>query len=505
VVPTAEVSDAEVYDVVVVGGGPGGYAVALYGAAAGLRIAVVEKDKVGGTCLHRGCVPAKELLETASVMRTVAGAKEFGVQASQPSVDFSASQARKAKVVDQLWRGLSGLLRSRGVTILTGTGRLEVPGPDGVHRVRVDPAAPGASAAAASGGRGADRSGSGGEAVELLGRHVVLASGSVPRTIPGFEVDGTLVLTSDEVLSLETLPRSVAIIGGGVVGCEFASMFADLGVQVVLLEALPRLLPVCDPDVVEVLVRSLRRRGVTVHTGVRVLGHAPNGTGTTVSFAEGDEGEATSVTVDAVVVSVGRRPRTEGLLAEGTGVELADGGYVRTDERMRTTAPNVYAIGDLVATPQLAHVGFAEAIVAVKDILGEPVVPVDYDRVPWCIYTHPEVAATGLSEQAARDAGFDVVVKKDPIAGNSRARILGETDGLVKVVAEREPSGRVGRILGVHMVGPWVTEQLGQAYLSVNWEATVEEVGHLVQPHPTLSEAFGETALALTGRGLHVG
>jgi dihydrolipoamide dehydrogenase len=474
------ISTPEVHDLVVIGGGPGGYAAALYGAAAGLSVAVVEKDKVGGTCLHRGCIPAKEFLETAAVLRTVAGAKEFGIQASQPTVDFATSQARKQKVVDQLHRGLEGLMRSRSITIVTGRGRLLAEVRDGARVVRVEDGS------------------SDGE--ELLGRHVILAMGSVPRTIPGFEVDGRLVMDSDDVLDLSGLPGSVAVIGGGAIGCEFASMFSDLGSQVTLLEVLPQLLVNCDRDVADVVARSFRRRGVVVHTGVSVTGHTPNGTGTTVHFGDGQ-----SVQVDAVVVSVGRRPLTEGALDAGSGVELDDRGYVVVNEYMRTSAPHVYAVGDVVNTPQLAHVGFAEAIVAIKDQLGEPVAPVDYARVPWGIYCNPEVAFAGYSEDGAKAAGFDVVVKKDPYGGNSRARIIGETDGLVKVIAERGPDGRAGRLIGVHMVGPWVTEQLGQGYLSVNWEATPEEVGQFIQPHPTLSEAFGETVLALTGRGLHVG
>jgi len=252
--------------------------------------------------------------------------------------------------------------------------------------------------------------------------------------------------------------------------------------------------------VVGVVARSFRKRGINVHTGVTVTGHSPNGAGTTVGFGEGE-----SVTVDAVVVSVGRRPLTEGLLAEGTGVTLDDRGFVVVDEYQRTAAPGVWAVGDVVNTPQLAHVGFAEGILAIKVMLGEPAFPVDYSRVPWAIYCHPEVAFAGLTEAQAKEAGIDVVVKKDPYGGNSRARIVGETDGLVKVVAQRLPDGRAGRILGVHMVGPWVTEQLGQGYMAVNWEATPEEIGQFIQPHPTLSEAFGETVLALTGRGLHVG
>ena len=277
-------------------------------------------------------------------------------------------------------------------------------------------------------------------------------------------------------------------------------MFADLGAKVTILEALPNLLPGCDEDVVKQLTRAFNNRGITVHTGVQVKGHSPRGAGPTVTY-----GAAQSLDVEMVVVSVGRRPYTEKLVEPGTSVVVDARGFVVTDEFQRTGEPSVWAVGDVVNTPQLAHVGFAEGIIAVKSMLGEPVLPVEYTRVPWCIYCHPEVAFAGLSEAAARERGFDVVVEKDPFGGNSRARILGDTEGLVKIIAERGPDGRAGRILGVHMVGPWVTEQLGQGYLAVNWEATVDEVAQFLQPHPTLSESFGETALALTGRGLHVG
>ena len=463
------VPTADQYDVVVIGGGPGGYATALYAASAGLSVAVVEKDKVGGTCLHRGCIPAKELLETAAVYRTVAGAKEFGVQAEQPALDFSVSQQRKQKVVDQLWKGLQGLMKRRRITTVAGTGQL---GPDRTVKVS--------------------------DGTELQGSHVVLATGSVPRTIPGFEPDGRYVMTSDEVLVLDELPATAVVIGGGAIGCEFASMMSDLGVQVTLLEALPKLLPGCDKDVVDVVSRSFEKRGIDVKVGVTVKGHKPVDGTTTVLYGEGEQ-----LTVDAVVVSVGRRPLSEELLGEGTAVVVDERGFVEVDERCRTAEPGVYAVGDVVATPQLAHVGFAEAIVAVKDMLGEDPVPVDYAAVPWCIYCRPEVAFAGLSEEAAREAGYDVVVKKDPYGGNGRALIVGEAEGLVKVIAEKGADGRAGRILGVHMVGPWVTEQLGQAYLSVNWEATPEEVAQFIQPHPSLSETFGETVLAMTGRSLH--
>ncbi len=445
---------------------------------AGLSIAIVERDKVGGTCLHRGCVPAKEFLETASVHRAVVGAGEFGIAVGgEPVVDFAVSQARKATVVDQLYRGLSGLLKGRKVTVLSGTGMLLAG-----HRVRV-----------------VDGEDAG---TEIVGRHVVLAAGSVPRTLPGLDVDGELVLTSDEFLDLDRLPSSVAVVGGGAIGCEFASLLSDLGSKVTVLEFLPTILAACDSDVASVVARSFRKRGIDIVTGVEVHGHSPkpDRSGTVVRYGGGEE-----LDVQAVVVSVGRRPRTEGLLAEGTGVVLDERGFVVANRYQQTHAEGVWAVGDLVAgTPQLAHVGFAEAIVVIRGILGEPTTPVDYDRVPWAIYCHPEVAFAGLTEAQALERGISVVTKKDPFGGNSRARIIGETEGLVKVVAERRLDGSTGRILGVHMVGPWVTEQLGSGYLAVNWEATPQEVGFFIQPHPSLSETFGETVLALTGRGLHV-
>ncbi|MGI9079575.1 MAG: dihydrolipoyl dehydrogenase [Acidimicrobiales bacterium] len=463
------VPSAQHFDLVVIGGGPGGYGAALYGAAAGLSVALVERDKVGGTCLHRGCIPAKQFLETATVFRTVSSAREFGVRADAPTTEFANSQARKQKVVEQLWKGLQGLMASRKITTFTGTGTL---GPD--HAVTVD------------------------DGTELVGTHVVLASGSAPRTLPGFDVDGRRVCTSDEVLDLERLPETAVVVGGGAIGCEFASMMSDLGTRVTLLEALPRLLPGCDEDVVKVVMRSFEKRGIDVHTDVAVHSHTPEGDRTTVSYGDGE-----TVTVDMVVMSVGRRPLAETLGLDNTIVEVDERGFVVVDDHLRTGEDGVYALGDLVNTPQLAHVGFAEAVVAVKDMLGENPVPVDHKKVPWCIYCFPEVAFAGLSEQAARDAGFEVSVSKHRFSGNSRALIIGEPDGLVKVIAERLPDGSAGRLLGVHMVGPMVTEQLAEGWLAVNWEATPAEISEYIHPHPTLSETFGETVMALTGRGLH--
>jgi dihydrolipoamide dehydrogenase len=464
---------ADQFDVVVIGGGPGGYAAALYGAAAGLNVCLIERDKVGGTCLHRGCIPAKELLESAHVMRTVAHAADFGVETSAPTITLATTMARKQQVIDGLWKGLDGLLKSRKVTVLNGTGRFRG---GGTVQVGLND----------------------GSSQTVEGRNVILASGSAPRTIPGFEVDGRYVLTSDEVLAINELPATAAVIGGGAIGCEFASFLVDVGVKVTLLEGLPKILPGADADVANVVLRSLKKRGIDVRTGVKVLGHEPTGS-TTRILLEG----ADPVEVEKVVISVGRRPLSESLGLDGTGVEVDERGFVKVDDTCRTSVANVYAVGDLIATPQLAHVGFAEAIVAIKDILGENPVPVDYGRVPMAIYCHPEVAYAGHSEESAREAGHDIVVSKHQYRGNGRAMIVGDVEGMVKVIAAKDAEGRAGQILGVHMVGPWVTEQLGQAYLAVNWEATVDEVAHYIQPHPTLSELFGETVMALTGRGLH--
>ena len=460
------------FDLIVIGGGPGGYGAALYGASAGLRVAVVEKDKVGGTCLHRGCIPAKELLETAHVFRSIGHAADFGVEAGAPTLRWGTTMARKTQVVDGLFNGLSGLLKHRKVTLFAGTGTLR-----------------------------ADRSvlvtGADGETAQLTGDAVVLAAGSVPRTIPGFDVGGP-ILTSDEVFELTELPGRVAVIGGGAIGCEFASMLSDLGSQVTILEALPQVLPGVDKDVVATVLRSFKGRGIEVRTGVKVTGHTPGGTGTSLTVEGADPLE-----VDAVIVSVGRRPLSDSLGLDGTGVVVDERGYIQVDELCRTAVDGVWAVGDVIATPGLAHIGYAEAILVVKQLRGEEAVPVDYAKVPWCIYCQPEVAFVGLSEQAARDAGFDVVVSKHRWGGNSRALIIGDTEGMVKVIAEKRADGTADRVLGVHMSGPWVTEQLGQGYLAVNWEATVDDIAHFIQPHPSLSESFGEAVLSLTGRSLN--
>jgi len=468
------VSDS--FDLVVIGGGPGGYSAALYGASAGLKVAMVEKDALGGTCLNRGCIPAKAFLETAAVKRHVEHAADFGIDASAPSVNFAVTQARKQKIVAGLVGGIAAMCKGRKVEVFNGVGSL---GAD--HTVSI------ASADATA---------------TITGDSVLLATGSVPRLIPNFERGGP-IMTSDEVLDLDYVPSRVAVIGGGAIGCEFASTFADLGAKVTILEFLPKILPGLDADVANVVVRSFKKKQIDIRTGVKVTGHTPNGSGaTTVQFGP-EGGAAESVEVDACIVSVGRRPYADQLGLGGTAVKVTDRGFVDVDEFCRTGEPGVYAVGDLIDTPQLAHVGYAEAILVVKQIVGENPMPVMYDRVPWAIYCHPEVAWAGPGEDACKEAGIDVVVGKHPFKFNSRAQIVGETEGMVKVVARKNPDGSAGQVLGVHMVGPWVTEQLVGGYLAVNWEATVAEVAEFIQPHPSLTELFGESVMSLTGRSMN--
>jgi dihydrolipoamide dehydrogenase len=462
------------FDLVVIGGGPGGYSAALYGASAGLSVALVEKDVLGGTCLNRGCIPAKAFLETAAVKRHVDHASDFGIDSpGQATVDFARTQERKQGIVTGLVKGIAAMCKGRKVEVFDGVGSLGA-------------------------GRTVSVSMADGSSASITGDAVMLASGSVPRLIPGFERGGP-IMTSDEVLDLDRVPDRVVVIGGGAIGCEFASTFADLGSEVTILEGLPKILPGLDADLAKVVEKSFKKKKIAIRTGVMVNGHTPNGSGgTTVSFGDGE-----TVEVDAVVVSVGRRPFADELGLDGTGVVVDERGFVVVDEYCRTGEPGVYAVGDLIATPQLAHVAYAEAIVVVKQVLGETPMPVMYDRVPWAIYCHPEVAWAGPDEEQARAAGHDVIVAKHPFKFNSRAQIIGETEGLVKIIARRNPDGSAGQVLGVHMVGPWVTEQLSGGYLAVNWEASVEEIAEFIQPHPSLSELFGETVMTLTGRNFN--
>jgi dihydrolipoamide dehydrogenase len=462
------------YDIVVLGGGPGGYAAALYAASAGQRVALVEKRDLGGTCLNRGCIPAKALLHAAEVYRTVGHAADFGINVGEGatlSADWPAVNKRKSGIVSTLQKGLAGLLKRRKVTVVNGFGSLT---PSGAVSV---------------------------DGQTLTGKAVIICAGSEPRSLPGLEIDGTRIVTSDHATNSDaaSLPERVAVIGGGVIGSEFASVYTDFGVQTTLLEALPNgVLPVGpDRDTANILARALAKRGTAIHAEARVGAVEATSNGLLVPF-ETPKG-SDKIEVDQLLVAIGRRPVSEGMGLAEAGVTVSDRGFIDVDTAtMVTSRPGVYAIGDCVPTPGLAHVAYAEAVVAVQAILGENPAPVDYGKVPWVVYTHPEVAWAGMTEAEARAAGHDIEVHKHSFAGNGRAMILGDTDGLVKVVAARG-----GPILGVHLAGPWVSELLHEGYLAVNWEALPSDVGALIHAHPSLSEAIGETMIPFSGRSLH--
>jgi len=456
-----------VYDVVVIGGGPGGYASALYAHNFGLSVALIEKDRVGGTCLVRGCIPAKTWLHAAEVFTTVKSAATFGVTTSEPTVDWPTALARKNQVVDQLVKGLSGLLKARNVDVLDGFGRLV----DG-----------GVSVALADGSE-----------QTLEAKNVILATGSVPRAIPGFDFNGTTVISSNEALDWESQPGRVAIVGGGVIGCEFASMLADFGSEVHVFDVAPQLLPGTDADAVKVLLREFKKKKVKVHTDTSVS--APKIVDGGVRLSYGDA----SVEVDVVLVSVGRAPLTENVGIEEAGIAL-DRGYVPVDlETMQTSKPGVYAVGDIVAaTPQLAHAGFAEGIAAIEHIATGIAKPVDYNAIPLVVYTHPEVASVGLSEQAARDKGLDIEVTTHGMRGIGRAIIQGQVSGMVKLIHETD-----GPILGATVVGPGAGEMIHELMYTVAWEALPGEAAALIHAHPTVAESIGETLLSASGKSLH--
>lgn len=457
------------HDIVIVGGGPGGYAAALYAHNFGLDVVLVEKERVGGTCLIRGCIPAKTWLQAAEVFTTVRDSAEFGVNTSEPTFDWAKGLERKNKVVDGLVRGLSGLLKQRKVEVVDGFGRLT--GPNSV------------SVETSEGER------------TIEARHVIVATGSVPSTIPNFDLDGKFIVSSDHALDWEAQPERVAIIGAGIIGCEFASLLADLGSEVTVFELLDHVLPGVDAAAGKELQKHLRRRGVTFHTGTAVGAPQVGDKSVTLTWGDGE-----SLEVDVVLVAVGRRPITDGIGLETTKAQVNERGYVTVDLiTMQTDDPSVYAVGDVVAdTPGLAHGAFAEAIAAVTHIATGEVAPVDYRALPNVVYTHPEVAEVGLSEEKAKEAGYDVEVHAHSFVGVGRAIIVGQNQGTVRIVAEKD-----GPIIGASVVGPHAGEMIHELMYAVGWEALPAEAAAFVHAHPTLSEAVGETLLASSGRSLH--
>jgi dihydrolipoamide dehydrogenase len=450
------------YDIVILGGGSGGYACALRAAELGKRVALIEKDKVGGTCLHRGCIPTKALLHAAEVADLAREGSAFGVRSSLDGIDMDGVNAYKDKVVTRLWKGLTGLIASRKIEVIEGDGKLVSP-----TAVRV------------------------GDRV-IEGAHVVLATGSESRSLPGLEIDGNRVITSEQALQLGRVPASVVILGGGVIGVEFASVWRSFGAEVTIVEMLPHLLPTEEESSSKLLERAFRRRGIGFKLGTRFESVKDTGSGLTVSLAGG-------ATIDAemMLVAVGRGPVSAGLGYDEAGVAM-DRGFVLVDEYCQTNIATISALGDLRPGLQLAHVGFAEGIMVAERLAGLPVVPIDYDGVPRITYSDPEVASVGITAATAAARGIDFTEFTYDLAGNGKSQIL-QTAGAAKVIA----TAGGGPVLGIHLVGARAGDLIAEAQLIYNWEAVPADVAQLIHPHPTQSEAIGEAFLALAGKPLH--
>ncbi|WP_198412500.1 dihydrolipoyl dehydrogenase [Nocardioides mangrovicus] len=450
------------YDVVVLGAGSGGYACALRAAELGLSVALIEKDRLGGTCLHVGCIPTKALLHAAEVADAARESEQFGVRATLEGIDMAGVNGYKDAVVGRLFKGLTGLVKGRGIEVVEGAGRLTSP-------TTVDVAG-----------------------TTYTGRHVVLATGSYPRSLPGLEVDGERVLTSEQALRLDSVPASVVVLGGGVIGCEFASVWRSFGAEVTIVEALPHLVPLEDEASSKALERAFRKRGIAFRTDTRFESVKVGDDAVQVTVAGGDTIEA-----DLLLVAVGRGPVTDKLGYAEQGVAM-ERGFVTTDERCRTSVPEVYAVGDIVPGLQLAHRGFAQGIFVAEDIAGLAPRPVEEVTIPRVTYCEPEVASVGLTEAQAREQyGEEIETLTYDLAGNGKSQIL-RTAGFVKLVRRTE-----GPVVGVHMVGARVGELVGEAQLVVGWEAHPDDVAPLVHAHPTQNEALGEAHLALAGKPLH--
>ena len=449
------------FDLVILGGGSGGYACALRAAQLGKNVALIESGKLGGTCLHRGCIPTKALLHSGEIADSAREASTFGVNAQFLSMDMVAVNAYKDGVISKLHKGLQGLVKSRNITFVDGHGRL-------VSKDTVE----------ANGER-------------YTGTNVVLATGSYAKSLPGLEIDGVRVMTSDHATNLSYVPKSVIVLGGGVIGCEFASVWKSFGAEVTIIEGLPHLVALEDESSSKQLERAYRKRGINFELGVRFKSHTVTADGVTVELEDGK-----TFTADVLLVAVGRGPVSANLGYEEQGITM-DRGYVLVDDKCRTNVPGIWAVGDLIPTLQLAHVGFGEGILVAEEICGLNPRPINYDGVPRVTYSEPEVASVGLTTAQAKERGHDVVELNYDLAGNGKAQIL-RTAGSIKLVSQKG-----GPVLGIHMVGARVGELLAEAQLIFNWEATADDVAPLIHAHPTLSEAMGEAHMALAGKPLH--
>jgi dihydrolipoamide dehydrogenase len=449
------------FDLVILGGGSGGYAAALRGAQLGLKVALIESDKVGGTCLHRGCIPTKALLHSAEIADGAREGSKFGVKSTLDGMDMDGVNAYKDGVINKLYKGLSGLVKSRGIVFVEGHGKL-------VAKDTVEVAG-----------------------VKYTGKNIILATGSYAKTLPGLEIDGERIITSDHGTKLNYVPKTVIVLGGGVIGSEFASVWKSFGSEVTIVEGLPRLIALEDESSSKQLERAFRKRGINLELGVKFASVVKNKKDVTVTLEDGK-----SLTAELLMVAVGRGPVSDNIGYQEQGITM-DRGYVIVDEKCRTNIAGIWAVGDLIPTLQLAHVGFAEGILVAEEIAGLNPRPINYDGIPRVTYSDPEVASVGLTTAEAKKRGHDVVELTYDLAGNGKAQIL-NTSGSIKLVAQKD-----GPVLGVHMVGARVGELLAEAELIYNWEARANDVAPLIHAHPTLSEAMGEAHMALAGKPLH--
>ncbi|GCD81941.1 dihydrolipoyl dehydrogenase [Parageobacillus thermoglucosidasius] len=471
---------AKEYDLVILGGGTGGYVAAIRASQLGWKTAVVEKGKLGGTCLHAGCIPSKALLRSAEVYAQTKNSEAFGVIAGDVRLDFAKVQARKSAIVEQLYKGVQHLMKKGKIDVYAGFGRILGPS--------IFSPLPGTISVEMNDGT---------ENEMLVPKNVIIATGSRPRTLPGLEIDGEFVITSDEALQMEALPSSIIIVGAGAIGIEWASMLNDFGVDVTVLEYADRILPTEDHDVSKEVEKLLKRRGITIVTGAKVLPETlEKGNGVTIKAEH--NGEQKTFTAEKMLVSVGRQANIEGIGLENTDIVI-ENGVIQTNGFYQTNEPHIYAIGDVIGGLQLAHVAAHEGIAAVEHIAGQNPPPIDYTMIPKCVYSRPEVASVGLTEEEAKAKGYDIKVGKFPFKAIGKALVFGETEGFVKIVADRKTND----LLGVHMVGPHVTDMISEAGLARVLDATPWEVAHAIHPHPTLSEAMAEAALAVDGNAIH--
>ncbi|HLR01372.1 MAG TPA: dihydrolipoyl dehydrogenase [Virgibacillus sp.] len=472
---------ANEYDLVVLGGGTGGYVAAIHASKLGMKVAIVEKEKLGGTCLHKGCIPSKALLRSAEVYRQTKEASEFGIETHEPTINFSNVQKRKNSIIQTLYQGVNGLMKKGKIDVFEGVGRML--GPSIFSPI--------------SGGTISVEYNNGDENTMLVPKNVLIATGSTPKSLPNLEIDGEFVMSSDEALDMNELPHSIIIIGGGVIGIEWASMLADFGVDVTVLEFLDHILPTEDRDIVKELEKHLKKKGITIVKGAKVLPETvKKDKGITIDAEL--NGEKQTFKADKMLVSVGRKPNTTNIGIENTDI-IVEKENIQTNHVYQTKESHIYAIGDVIGGMQLAHVASQEGVTAVNHMADNHPLPIDENTIPACIYSYPEVASIGLTEEQAKETTAEIKVGKFPFKAVGKSLVQGDPEGFIKVIANKNTDD----VLGVHMIGPHVTDMISEAGLAKVLDATPWEIGETIHPHPSLSEAMKEAALAVDGNQIH--